>query len=72
MDNTVIVSLIALAGTIISGIVSAIISNSLTKYRIGQLEKKVDKHNSLIERMYKCEGEIDTIQHDIKNLQKGA
>lgn len=72
MDTTVLVAIIAAAGTIVSGLISAIITNSVTKYRIGQLEKKVDKHNNLIERMYKIEGEVDTIQHDIKLLQKGV
>ena len=72
MDPTVTIALIAAGGTIISGIISALISNSITKYRIAQLEKKVDKHNNLIERMYKAEGEITTLKHDVNLLQKGA
>jgi len=72
MDNTVLIALIAAAGTIISGVLSALISNRITTYRIGILEKKVEKHNNLIERTYKIEGEIETIQHDIRALQKGA
>lgn len=66
MDSTVTVALITLAGTVVSGLASALISNSLTKYRIGQLEKKVDKHNNLIERTYQLESEVTTIKHDIK------
>lgn len=31
----------------------------LTLYRIEQLEKKQDKHNGLIERMYKVEDRLD-------------
>lgn len=72
MDSTVVIALIAAGGTIISGIISALISNSITKYRISQLEKKVDKHNSLIERTYKLEGDVTTLQHDVNLLQKGA
>ena len=55
-------SLISLAGIIIT----ALITNSLVKYRVEQLEKKVDKHNNLIERMYVVETEIKEIKEDIK------
>lgn len=45
----------------------------LTIYRIEQLEKKQDKHNTLIERMYKAEDNINLIKQSIKNLEnKGA
>lgn len=36
----------------------------LTLYRIQQLEKKQDKHNTLIERMYKVEDRLNV--HDEK------
>lgn len=71
MDVTVVVALIALVGTIASGIISAVVSARLTNYRIEQLEKKVDKHNNLIERMYKVEEDISLIKKDIDNLREG-
>jgi len=40
----------------------------LTVYRIEQLEKKMDKHNTLIERMYKLEERVCGIEENIKNL----
>lgn len=55
-------SLISLAGIIIT----AVITNSLVKYRVEQLEKKVDKHNNLIERMFVCETEIKDIKEHMK------
>lgn len=36
---------------IISNIVVAVFQNSKTIYRIDQLERKVEKHNNLVERM---------------------
>lgn len=54
----------ALAGTIISNAVN----HSKTIYRIEQLEKKQDKHNSLIERMYSCENAIDLLNERQKVL----
>lgn len=56
----------ALAGTIISNTVN----HSKTMYRIEQLEKKQDKHNSLIERMYAVEKSVtilDERQHTLGN-----
>ena len=68
--ETIIVAIIALIGTISSGILSAIISNNLMKYRVEQLEKKVDKHNNLIDRMYKVESNIKLIQEEVEQLEK--
>ena len=55
-------SLVSLAGIIIT----AIITNSLVKYRVGELEKKVEKHNTLIERMYVVETEVSDIKERMK------
>lgn len=44
------------AGVSLAGIViTAITSYQLIKWRVEQLEKKVDKHNQVIERVYKLE-----------------
>lgn len=67
--DTIIVALITLVGTIGSGVLSAVISNNLIKYRVEQLEKKVDKHNNLIDRMYKAESSIKLIQEEVDNLE---
>lgn len=56
-------SLISLAGIIIT----AIITNSLVSYRVGQLEKKVDKHNNMIERMYSLESKVEILEKEIFN-----
>ena len=58
-------SLISLAGIIIT----ALITNSLVKYRVEQLEKKVDKHNNLIERMYVVETEIKDVKEEIRCIK---
>lgn len=55
MDSTVIVALISMCGTLIGTLGGIVASNKLTIYRIEQLESKVDKHNSLIERTFKLE-----------------
>lgn len=68
MSDVVIVALISFAGTVIG----AFAGSKLSNYRIEQLEKKVEKHNNLIERMYKVEGQIVELQHDVKELKAGA
>ena len=78
------VALITLAGVIITVVVGNkstkkdIKSNAdLTIYRIDQLEKKVEKHNQVVERVYILEKkdaveeeEIKVINHRIADLEK--
>ena len=52
MPTEVIVALIGLCGSALGSFVAALISNKVWQYRIEQLEKKVEKHNNLVERMY--------------------
>jgi hypothetical protein len=51
MDNTIVVALLSMAGTLIGSVTGIMTANKLTVYRIDQLEKKVDKHNTVIERV---------------------
>ena len=39
-------------------------------WRIGELEKKVDKHNNLVERMYKVEEKATRNEGRIKELEQ--
>lgn len=57
MSDTIIVGILSLMGTL-AGSYGGI---KLMSYRIEQLEKKVEKHNNLIERTYKLE-EISALQ----------
>ena len=66
MPAEIIVGLLSLAGTLIGSIAGIMASNKLTVYRISELEKKVDKHNSLIERMYGVEQRAEVLEEKIK------
>lgn len=66
METEVIVALIALAGSAIGSFGGIITSTKLTTYRIEQLEKKVDKHNTVIERTFKLEETQAVMQEQIK------
>ena len=55
MNSDVLVSLITLCGSALGTFAGIAINTKLTNYRIGQLEKKQDKHNKVIERVYHLE-----------------
>ena len=66
MTSEILVALFSLAGTCFGSIVGIFTSNKLVNYRIEQLEKKVDKHNNVIERMALVENEIKNIKEEMK------
>nr|DAV09546.1 MAG TPA: hemolysin [Caudoviricetes sp.] len=66
MATEIIVALIGLGGSALGSILGIIASSKLTAYRIEQLEKKVDKHNSVIERVYKIEQHEAVVDEEIK------
>lgn len=67
------VAFAAAAVTAILGFLGTYLSNRkqtvLIAYRLEELEKKVNKHNNLIERMYKVEGNVTELQHDVSELK---
>ena len=70
MDATVIVALCSLAGTLGGSLIGALTSTQLIKYRIDQLETKVDKHNRVIERVAVLEYNLGEDKNDINELFK--
>lgn len=66
MEGEIIVALITFLGSAVGTIGGILTANRLTSYRIEQLEKKVDKHNRVVERMYEAEKNISVISEDIK------
>lgn len=46
-------------------------SSALIEYRLKELEKKVDRHNQVVERTFQLEGRMNEAEHDIRDL-KGA
>ena len=70
MSNEIIIALLSLVGTLIGSGLGVIASSRLTNYRIQQLEKKVEKHNSVVERMAVAEKEIRVANHRIEDLER--
>lgn len=70
IDSTVIVGLFSFAASVIGTFSGIMVSSKLTTYRLEQLEKKVQQHNNLIERMYKVEDSAKSAHHRIDELRE--
>ena len=66
MQTEVVVALVGLAGSSLGSLAGVVASAKLTAYRLEQLEKKVDKHNTVIERTYKLEETQAVMEEQIK------
>ena len=69
MAETIIVAILSLVGTLIGSIAGILTANKLTNYRIEQLEKKVEKHNQVVERMYNLEKKVAVDEEEIEHLK---
>ncbi len=72
MSDAVIAALSAL-GTGLLSLIGVYFANrkssALIAYRLEQLEKKVDKHNKVVERTFILEGQVTELQHDVRDLK---
>ena len=66
MDDTIFVALLSFIGTLGGTFGGILTANKLTNYRVEQLEKKVEKHNNVVERVYVLEKDKAVIQEEIK------
>lgn len=76
MSAEVTVAVVSLIGTLAGTFAGILTSTKLTTYRIEQLEKKVDKHNNVIERVFRLEDndrlleeKISVANHRIADLE---
>lgn len=79
MSDAIAVALIGLAGSGIGSVLGILVSSKLTQYRLEQLEKKVEVHNQVIDRVYKLEErtelqeeKIKVANHRIEDLERRA
>lgn len=71
--TSIITAIIGGVCVAVPSIIATISSNkknaALITYRVDQLEKKVEKHNNVMERTFRIEEDIKHIKEDIKELK---
>ena len=68
--GTIVVALIT-AGFAFLGVYSSNRKQTaLVAYRLEKLESKVDKHNNVVERMYRLEEQVKTLRAEMTELRK--
>ena len=70
MNSEIIVAILSLVGTLLGTFTGILTSTKLSNYRIGQLEKKVEKHNSVVERTALIENELKTVWHNKDEIKE--
>lgn len=66
MTESIIIAILSLIGTLGGSWLGVRQANKLVNYRIDQLEEKVNKHNNLIDRMYKVENRVTLLEEERK------
>lgn len=66
------VASIGLLGSGIGAFVGILVNTKLTNYRIEQLEKKVNRHNEVIERTFILEEKVKVVNHRVEDLERKA
>ena len=76
LSEAVVVALIGLGGSCVGSLFGIVCSSKLNNYRLEQLEKKVDRHNNLVDRMYTVEQnqavfstKISVVNHRLEALE---
>ena len=79
MEATIVVAILSLIGTLGGAYLAGRKTTALVVYRLSELEKKVDKHNHVVERMYEVEKKLALIKDHqqeiierVGNLEKDA
>lgn len=76
--STIIVAVLSLIGTLIGSFLANDKNSALIAYRLEELEKKVQKHNNIVERLAIVERDlttansrIDDEKREIKEIREG-
>lgn len=70
VSDVVLVAVISGVCTLLGSAFGVIASGKLTNYRLEQLEKQVQKHNNLVDRMYKVEKKQDSLEQKVEMLHR--
>lgn len=70
MSENTLIALLSLTGTLMGSFAGIVTSGKLTNFRLSQLEEKVEKLSSLVDRTYALEKEDKISQEKMKHLDR--
>ncbi len=71
MNSEIVIALLSLLGTVAGSLAGVLASSKLTRYRLEQLEHKVDRLGGFGERLPVVEERIRVINHRLGDLEQG-
>lgn len=70
MSAEIVVALIGLGGSAIGSLIGIFANSKLIDYRLGAIERKLDEHNQLVDRMYRVEKRVEVLEVKVEE-EKG-
>ena len=70
MPEAVAVATLSLLGTLLGSLAGVVASSKLVKFRLEQLERKVQAHNNLIERTFQLEAAQALLEQRLDRLEQ--
>ena len=67
--SSIIVAVLAMIGTVVGSVMASNKTQAVIQVKIDNLTKMVEKHNTMIERMYSVEGRVTELEHDVRDLK---
>lgn len=62
-------ALMSMVGTLTGSLGGILAASRLTNHRLEELEKRVNRHNQVIERTYRLEEQVKSANHRISDLE---
>ena len=72
LAGTVTVAVLSYLGTLRGARQAQREATALIAYRLQQLEDKVNRHNSLVERTFRLEARVDQAEQRLSRMEPGA
>ena len=70
MSENISIALLSLFGTLVGSFAGIVTSGKLTNFRLSQLETKVEKMSSLIDRTYNLEKKDTVTEEKLKHIDR--
>ena len=70
MPTEVMIALIGLGGSAIGSLIGMVANSKLIDFRLAAIERKLDEHNKLIDRMYAVENRLDVLDVKVSDLER--